>query len=165
MDDDLNNDLNNNRNNENGNLDEEYNADEIRREARNWNDVWDAFINPNLERFPFYNSICDCEDNGNAEGYYVANGKIYCLECETKIAPYRICPHTKTEEFFEYDDNQDNDYIIKKCHLCEKILEHNDEFLYYLRIACTHDFRHVGVLDDEDLGEGQSYCFQCARFI
>ena len=157
MDDDLNNNMNNNMNN---NI---ANADEIRREARNWNDVWDAFINPNLEHFPFYNSICDCEDNG--ERYFVSNGIIYCLECETKIAPYRICPHTKTEEFFEYDDNQDNDYIIKKCHLCEKILEHNDEFLYYLRIACTHDFRHVGVLDDEDLGDGQSYCFQCERFI
>lgn len=150
--------MNNNMNNNNNNNIEDSDEDDDDRDAQCWNDVWNAFINPNLERFPFGEQLCGCDEEN---GFYVAHNIIYCVSCESKIAPYKICPHTKTEEFFEYNDNQDNDYIIKKCHLCEKILEHNDEFLYYLRIACTHDFKHVGELHDD----GKSYCFQCETHL
>jgi hypothetical protein len=133
---------------------------------KTWNDVWDAFFNPNRERFMFAESICVCVQ-GEPEGFYIRNNhNIHCADCHIMVAPYKICPHSKLKNFRD----------IKKCLLCKKIIDYNEEIKYYLKITCTHDFKHVGkkYVRDPDLNNDDEnelydaadyYCFQCNQFI
>jgi hypothetical protein len=162
-------------NNDQNNDDEEMLDEEGRRAPKSWNDVWNAFINPNLVHYKFGESICDCKhDDVDVDGFFMHNNIIHCADCHNMIAPYKICPHSKTIRF---------DEDIRKCLLCEKILEYDEDMLYYLKIACTHDFKHVGKIivndpnlyndendennqdDRELLDVVKSYCFQCEQYI
>lgn len=158
-------DANEDANNED-NSDEEMLDEQGRFPPKTWNEVWDAFINPNRERFRFAESICMCVQ-GEPDGFYIRNNNnIHCAECHIMVAPYKICPHSDCE----YYGN------IKKCMLCEKIITYNDEIRYYLQITCTHDFKHVGKKYARDLDPNEDeeaeledaaeyFCFQCSQYI
>jgi hypothetical protein len=144
---------------------------------RCWNDVWDAYVNPNLNKYAHDPTVCNC----GSDGFFLRSSSLICADCDLKIPVYRICPHTDQNSYTDFDsdgegaDGADDNGVFHgciKCNICEAILESSVKFKYYLEVTCTHDFRHVGEFyddqeDQDDIREKvkKQYCFQCDQFI
>ena len=154
---------------------------EGRRPPTCWNDVWDAFVNPNINKYPHEPCVCDC----GSDGFFLRGDSIICIDCNLKIPLCRICPHPNTQSYTDYDSDLEGDiddifHGCVKCPICESVIDASDRCKYYLSITCTHDFRHVGEkqVDDSDESNNEreesddsmddrvgSYCFQCYQFL